>query len=62
VFLRGEWAVGTLPAPCAVRGGIGSHHFVNAASPPTVLPPEVGRNSQCPCGSGKKYKRCCGMK
>ena len=21
---------------------------------------EVGRNSPCPCGSGKKYKRCCG--
>ena len=21
---------------------------------------KVGRNSQCPCGSGKKYKRCCG--
>lgn len=20
----------------------------------------VGRNSQCPCGSGKKYKKCCG--
>ncbi len=22
--------------------------------------PKVGRNSPCPCGSGKKYKRCCG--
>ena len=21
---------------------------------------KVGRNSRCPCGSGKKYKRCCG--
>ena len=21
---------------------------------------KVGRNSPCPCGSGKKYKRCCG--
>lgn len=20
---------------------------------------KVGRNDQCPCGSGKKYKRCC---
>lgn len=20
---------------------------------------KVGRNEQCPCGSGKKYKRCC---
>ncbi|WP_442966149.1 SEC-C metal-binding domain-containing protein [Psychrobacter sp. KH172YL61] len=21
----------------------------------------MGRNQQCPCGSGKKYKRCCGI-
>ena len=20
----------------------------------------VGRNDKCPCGSGKKYKNCCG--
>ena len=23
-------------------------------------PGKIGRNEQCPCGSGKKYKRCCG--
>lgn len=23
---------------------------------------EVGRNDPCPCGSGKKFKKCCGMK
>jgi len=22
-------------------------------------PPRVGRNEPCPCGSGKKFKRCC---
>ena len=22
--------------------------------------PKVGRNDECPCGSGKKYKNCCG--
>ncbi|MGN0910738.1 MAG: SEC-C metal-binding domain-containing protein [Thermoguttaceae bacterium] len=22
--------------------------------------PRVGRNDPCPCGSGKKYKHCCG--
>jgi len=22
--------------------------------------PQAGRNAPCPCGSGKKYKRCCG--
>jgi uncharacterized protein YecA (UPF0149 family) len=21
---------------------------------------EVGRNQPCPCGSGRKYKKCCG--
>jgi HEAT repeat protein len=23
-------------------------------------PPKVGRNDPCPCGSGKKFKKCCG--
>lgn len=23
--------------------------------------PKVGRNDDCPCGSGKKYKKCCGI-
>jgi uncharacterized protein len=27
---------------------------------PTVAEPRVGRNQPCPCGSGKKYKKCCG--
>jgi preprotein translocase subunit SecA len=22
---------------------------------------KVGRNEACPCGSGKKYKQCCGL-
>ncbi|HLF19071.1 MAG TPA: preprotein translocase subunit SecA [Candidatus Omnitrophota bacterium] len=35
------------------------------ASPPKLTPiqsnePKVGRNDPCPCGSGKKYKKCCG--
>ena len=25
-----------------------------------VKPAKVGRNDPCPCGSGKKYKKCCG--
>jgi uncharacterized protein len=30
--------------------------------PETYIRPEpkIGRNEPCPCGSGKKYKRCCG--
>ena len=26
-----------------------------------TLRPKIGRNDPCPCGSGKKYKRCCGQ-
>ena len=25
-----------------------------------ITPGKVGRNDPCPCGSGKKHKRCCG--
>lgn len=28
---------------------------------PYRAPPKVGRNEPCPCGSGRKYKKCCGV-
>jgi hypothetical protein len=31
------------------------------APPPASATPRVGRNAPCPCGSGKKYKKCCGL-
>ena len=32
-----------------------------APTPQTVVRtgPKVGRNEPCPCGSGRKYKKCC---
>ena len=27
---------------------------------PVRVGPKIGRNDPCPCGSGKKYKKCCG--
>jgi len=30
------------------------------ASQPMRTGPKIGRNDPCPCGSGKKYKKCCG--
>ena len=27
---------------------------------PQKVEEKVGRNEPCPCGSGKKYKKCCG--
>jgi preprotein translocase subunit SecA len=31
-----------------------------AKAKPVRTGPKVGRNDACPCGSGKKYKNCCG--
>ena len=36
-------------------GGAKPETFVNTA-------PGIGRNDPCPCGSGKKYKKCCAAK
>lgn len=33
---------------------------LNVTPPPDQNHPKVGRNDPCPCGSGKKYKKCCG--
>ena len=30
------------------------------APQPYTREPKIGRNDPCPCGSGKKYKKCCG--
>ncbi len=39
------------------------HEFwLNRRTVPTVMPAKsvkIGRNEPCPCGSGKKYKKCC---
>ena len=32
----------------------------NIAEETTRASPKIGRNEPCPCGSGKKYKKCCG--
>jgi preprotein translocase subunit SecA len=37
-----------------------SHGGNGGGSPVRRKTPKVGRNDPCPCGSGKKYKYCCG--
>lgn len=32
-----------------------------APNKPMVAGPKIGRNAPCPCGSGKKHKKCCGL-
>jgi preprotein translocase subunit SecA len=53
--LSGDHAAGPgAPPPepnMTPQGTPGTHHKSD---------PKVGRNDPCPCGSGKKYKKCCG--
>jgi uncharacterized protein YecA (UPF0149 family) len=35
--------------------------FRGTSAPPPATKQKVGRNEQCPCGSGKKFKKCCGV-
>lgn len=35
---------------------------VQPIAPPLKANNKIGRNEPCPCGSGKKYKKCCGLK
>jgi Predicted metal-binding protein related to the C-terminal domain of SecA len=37
--------------------------YLNKNQPvmPYIADPKTGRNDPCPCGSGKKYKKCCGV-
>src|SRR5262249_53323904 len=47
------------------RGAQGSDVVSEAAAAverakPVRVGPKVGRNEPCPCGSGKKFKHCCG--
>jgi hypothetical protein len=37
-----------------------SHFKPSTPQIETPQPPKIGRNDPCPCGSGKKYKKCCG--
>ncbi|MFH1540315.1 MAG: preprotein translocase subunit SecA [Elusimicrobiota bacterium] len=32
----------------------------NMSNPAVTMPKKIGRNDPCLCGSGKKYKKCCG--
>ena len=46
------------------RDGNGAWVYVDGEAPETGTVrregPRVGRNNPCPCGSGRKFKKCCG--
>lgn len=44
-----------------VRTGHNAHHHHHHRQDPVVhQAPKTGRNDPCVCGSGKKFKKCCG--
>lgn len=48
-------------APDLIPGCVEAiHQFWKDHSQPKLNTVKFGRNEPCPCGSGKKYKRCCG--
>ncbi|MDF2531492.1 MAG: protein translocase subunit secA [Clostridia bacterium] len=51
--------VGNLPEREQVAEPITTNHE-DAIRTPVVKEDKIGRNDSCPCGSGKKYKKCCG--
>ena len=55
-------STGTSRRPSQLRGSGGGPSEGRAVRQPVVrTQPKVGRNAPCPCGSGKKYKRCHGI-
>jgi preprotein translocase subunit SecA len=62
--IHAEASSATLPEPGQPAGGqpeaAGDSRGVQAVEPIRNLGQKVGRNDPCPCGSGKKFKNCCG--
>ena len=46
----------------AVQGKIKENTDALEKKKPKKVEPKIGRNDPCPCGSGKKYKKCCWLK
>lgn len=68
IISRGDFAVSNFEGKTVYSFRIPSYEcidFVAAEPTPTISQvrktgPQPARNSQCPCGSGKKFKHCCG--
>ncbi len=48
-----------LPSGKSVKSGSEAEKENDSKSAVYHAGPKVGRNDPCPCGSGKKYKKCC---
>lgn len=63
-----RWTAGVAPAVIAISSYLMAQRLVrpqgastgaNAGGTTMRDTPKVGRNDPCPCGSGKKFKKCC---
>jgi preprotein translocase subunit SecA len=59
-FGTGVTAAGTLPTASDADGDGPPPGYTGPLAPIRRKTPKVGRNDPCPCGSGKKYKKCHG--
>ncbi len=55
-----EWVLGLLNGPVLDNLPEGTRREIASGFTFKRPTPKVGRNEPCPCGSGKKYKKCCG--
>jgi uncharacterized protein len=51
---------GLVNAHCYFRAAREAHGQDTVTIEPRRSTPKIGRNERCPCGSGKKHKKCCG--
>lgn len=57
--LRSGLAEGLAAFAAAVESGEHAHQRTPSQAPVVHRAAKVGRNDPCPCGSGKKFKKCC---
>lgn len=66
LYLPSAWAQRLIPERGVLEVAYWLRHYFDAfvigprRKPITRAAPKPGRNAPCPCGSGKKTKRCCG--
>ncbi len=59
VFSENKWA-GEITVDAEQDENLRDLEFLQNKNVKTHSTDKAGRNDPCPCGSGKKYKKCCG--
>ncbi len=59
IFKENDWKYAIKLDPDKPEDIIDLEILLNNPSETKVAEKKVGRNEPCPCGSGKKYKKCC---